>query len=279
MWTPDVRSVDVVARTPSSGMPTVRPTCWVEVTRPVAGPCSPSGDAGGDGQAVGDDRAQVAHAGQRNAAVASATDQPPSPVPAGTGRARPAGERADQGAAGAEAADDPGAYEPATTDSAPCTPKTRPVWKADRCRTSWRYRDEDEDHRRHHREGDQPAQVAPRHRAAPQHRQRDERSAVRGLDEDEGGQEQQARDEGDEDVGAAEAVFGGRRQGVDQGEQAAGDGDRAGDVEAGALGGAGLGQQAGGEGQHDQGEQRQQAHGGPPAQQVGRAPRRPPCRR
>ena len=70
------------------------------------------------------------------------------------------------------------------------------------------------------------------------------------------------------DVGAAEAAFGGRGEGVDQGEQPAGDGDRAGDVEARALRGAGLGQQGRGQRQHDQREQGEQAHRGAPAEGV-----------
>lgn len=228
------------------------------------------GDAGGDGQAVGDDRAQVAHAGQgdrgrdehhRPAALPDRQQgQPQQSLP---------GERADQGAAGAEAADDAGCAGAGHHRQHTLHAEDETGLEGAQAQDLLEVQGEDEDHRRHHGEGDQAAQVAPGHRAAAQHRQGDQGRRAAGLDGDKGGQEQHARGEGDEDVGAAEAVLGGRGQGVDEGEQAAGDGDRAGDVEAGPLGSPGLGQQTGREGQHEQGEQGEQAHRGAPAQQVG----------
>ncbi len=128
---------------------------------------------------------------------------------------------------------------------------------------------QDEDHRRHHREGDQAAQIAPRHRAAAQHRERDQRLGRPGLDGHEGRQEQDARDQGDDDVRAREAVVRRRREGVDQGQESCRDRDRAGDVQARAVRGAGLGEQGGGQREDQHREQSEQGHRRAPAESVG----------
>ena len=178
-------------------MPTVMPTCWVEVTRPVARPCSSSGTPDVTVRPYEMIAPRWHMLASETAAVASQTDQVcgVQAQQRGDQGALP-GERADQRAAGAEAADDLGGVACRRPPTAtPWTPKTRPVSKADRSQRLLEVQGQHEDDRRHHREGDQAAEVAPRHRAAAQHRQGHQGRRGAGLDADERGEQRRPGDQ------------------------------------------------------------------------------------